>query len=86
LEILREPSPAGEREPSPLYERAEKNQGKSWAVKRKNAGCILKAEKGENEVFHGVEVFSSRPKKTCRHYIRPGGKCKGDVNKRAGLA
>jgi hypothetical protein len=29
-----------------------------------SAGCFLKAEKGENEVFHGVEVFSSRPKKT----------------------
>jgi hypothetical protein len=30
----------------------------------KSAGCFLTADKGENDVFSWVEVFSSRHKKT----------------------
>jgi len=41
-----------------------KKSSEFFIPQKKNAGCFLTAEKGENDVFHLMEVFSSRRKKT----------------------
>jgi hypothetical protein len=50
---------------------AGKSSSNYFSSLAENAGCFLTADKGENDVFHGVEVFSSRPKKTWGHYSPP---------------
>jgi hypothetical protein len=81
--------PAGNQAKISRFQRTEERTRPGSISEEKVPAVFLiffTAEKGENEVFHGLEVFSSRPKKTWAHYIGPGGKIKPRFPNAPGLA
>jgi hypothetical protein len=66
--------------------RFQKSSERSTGGREESAGCFFTAEKGENEVFHGLKFSPAGPRKLGAIIPLPRKKSRAEIPLRPGLA